>query len=128
MTQQYKYVLKDKYKKLLEIYPHLEHNINSKYGDEMEPTGGFISVANGLTHYLDDVWVCDGMLDKKPKKRVFKIKDEACISLTSFKVFEEFQKACEDQFDDESEIVFVWFENGNDVSIRKEFITVEYDG
>ena len=94
--------LKPEYKKMLEIYPSYEEEVNIQYLAEGE---GFIRVHNIVTGQNDHLWVCPNMFNAEYK---YKAKDKLISLLCSDEEFNKvFQRECEAQWKDPSRYVRV---------------------
>ena len=113
------FALKPEYRKLLDIYPHLESGINynfSRIADSF--TSDSVLTINELTGCNDSIWITRDMLILTEK---FELDEEFGIEIKDPELKEAFQQACYEQLGDGFTFITVYTKHGS-ITINKNMI------
>ena len=112
----YEVSLADEYKKLLGVYPELEKKVKRLIEEENDwHFDCAVPVANSITNYVDDVWVSKKMFKVKVFEEEFYVSEDYPLQKIVNDVYLDtenwmtFQKACKEQWDDDTNFVLVSF-------------------
>lgn len=105
-----KYILKDKYSKMKEIYPKLEETINREL-DKEGVFGKYIHVKNEVTDFYDNLYISECLFDVKDDGYYYYISQKNPLSsvlnihVLEEAEYEEFMQCIRDQLEDCTEFV-----------------------
>lgn len=113
------FTLKPEYRKLLDIYPHLENGINYNFSRKADSfTSDSVFTRNELTGCSDSIWITRDMLILTEK---FELSEEFGIEFKDPEVEEAFQQACHEQLGDQFTFITVYTKHGS-ITIDKSMI------
>lgn len=114
------FTLKPEYRKLLDIYPHLEEGINYNFARHANDfTSDSVFTRNELTGCSDSIWITRDML---LLTETFELDEEFGIEIKDPELKEAFQKACHEQLGDQLTFVTVYRKQGGNITIPKDLI------
>lgn len=113
------FTLKPEYRKLLDIYPHLESGINYNFSRLLDSfTSDSVLTRNELTGCSDSIWITRDML---LLTETFELDEEFGIEFKDPELKEAFQKACHEQLGDQFTFITVYTKHGS-ITIDKSMI------
>lgn len=103
-----KYILKDKYSKMKEIYPELENTINRNIKDlgKENVLGEYVHVKNAVTEYYDNLYISEFLFDVKDDEDYYFVSPKnplsfvLNISVLEGAEYDEFLRCVRDQLAD----------------------------
>ena len=103
----YKFILKDQYKKLKELYPEIEARVTEavEADDCYNTFGDYLSIHNVVTDCYDRLWVSENFFEKEDNRKYFvKATNPFNKVLNGYVLddeqYKEFQQAIKDQMAD----------------------------
>lgn len=120
-----KYILKDKYSKMLEIYPNFNSILNRKIKDlgKEQVVGDYVYVNNILTGYYDKIYVSDFLLNEDKDEYYISPKSPLSFILNKDVLegaeYDKLQQYIQDQLEDSTRFVFCCINiDGQDQSLN----------
>lgn len=110
----YKFVLKDQYKKLKELYPEIEARVTEAVEADgcYNTFGDYLSIHNVVTGCYDRLWVSENFFEKEDNRTYF-VKSVNTLSkvlnvhVLDDEQYKELQQAIKDQMGDSTSFVSV---------------------